>query len=280
MRYLILGAKGQLGRTFCEFLSQRHKYYIPMGKDELDVTDLDMVQKVLKDVKPDVVINCSAYNLVDQSEREFEKALLINSFGPRNLSMVCRDLSIFLVHYSTDYVFDGKKEGFYEEEDQPNPLNKYGMSKWIGEQEIQSIMKEKFLIFRTSWVYGKGKQNFLFKLTEWVKSGNKIKIACDEFSVPTYTKTIVEVTFRAIDAGLQGIYHLVNSGYASRYEWAKAYFEFKGVRVVIYPGYQAEFNLPAVRLKWSVLSNAKLCKELGIEIKDWQIALRDFIHEN
>ncbi|MDW7998797.1 MAG: dTDP-4-dehydrorhamnose reductase [Thermodesulfovibrio sp.] len=280
MRYLVIGSKGQLGKAFCEHLEKRQENYLAFGREELDVTDFDKVRKILKEIRPDIVLNCSAYNLVDKAEVEFEKALAVNSFGPRNLALVCRELGAFLVHYSTDYVFDGKKEVLYTEEDSPNPLNKYGYSKWLGEKEIISVMENKFLVLRTSWVYGKGTQNFLYKLTKWAEESEYLKIACDEFSVPTSTKTIVEVTLKAIQSGLIGLYHLVNTDYASRYEWAKKFFKLRGVRIFIYPSYSADFKLLAPRPRWSSMSNLKICKELGIEIKDWQSELKKFILES
>ncbi len=278
LKFLITGAKGQLGRKFVKILNQKDgAECYSFGKEVLDVSDFRKTFEIIKDIKPDVVINCSAYNWVDKAEEEFEKAFLINALGPLNLAIACQEVDSFLVHYSTDYVFDGKKEGFYSEEDKTNPLNKYALSKYIGEKNLIAIKEDKFLIFRTSWVYGEGKQNFLYKLTQWAQSQEYLKIACDEFSVPTSTKTIVEITLEALKKGLTGLYHLVNSGYASRYEWAKEYFRIKGIKKFIYPAYQYEFNLPAKRPKWSAMSNERICKELGIEIKDWREELENVI---
>ncbi|MGC8985023.1 MAG: SDR family oxidoreductase, partial [Thermosulfidibacteraceae bacterium] len=175
----------------------------------------------------------------------------------------------------TDYVFDGTKEGPYNEEDTLNPLNEYGKSKRLGEVLITQTI-EDYLIFRTSWVYGEGKQNFLYKLQQWIKDREFIKVAVDEFSVPTSTKTIVRVTLKAIEKDISGLYHLVNSGYASRYEWAKTFFRVKGIKKLILPAYQSDFNLPAKRPKWSVMSNEKISKELNIEIPEWIEDLKYF----
>jgi len=133
-------------------------------------------------------------------------------------------------------------------------------------------------IFRTSWVYGEGKQNFLYKLTEWAKTQEYLRVACDEFSVPTSTRTIVEVTLKAIDRGLTGLYHLVNSGYTSRFEWAREFFRLKGIKKFIYPAYQQDFNLPAKRPRFSAMSNDKICKELGIEIRELREKMEEIVH--
>jgi len=166
-----------------------------------------------------------------------------------------------LVHYSSDYIFDDSKEGLYTEEDKPNPLNEYGKSKLFGESFIEEQMKN-YLIFRTSWVYGQGKQNFLYKLTQWAQTQEYLKIACDEFSVPTSTNTIVEVTLKAIDEGLTGVYHLVNSGFTSRFEWAREFLKLKGINKFIYPAHQSDFNLPARRPRFSAMSNEKYARQL------------------
>ncbi len=206
---------------------------------------------------------------MDKAESEPYIAYKVNAIGVYNLAIATQEIGAKLVHYSTDYVFDGKKEGFYTEEDEPNPLNEYAKSKLQGELFIKELL-EDYLIFRTSWVYGDGTQNFLYKLEQWAKERDVLKIAVDEFSVPTSTRTIVEVTMKAIDVGLIGLYHLVNSGYASRYEWAKEYFRIKGINKLIYPAYQADFNLPAKRPRWSVMSCDKICRELGVEVREWR----------
>ncbi len=276
MKIIITGAKGQLAKEFLRKLEEMEKDFVAFSKQELDISNFEKVIEAFKEIKPSIVINCAAYNLVDRAESFPFEAIKVNSLGVANLIFACNNYKAKLVHFSTDYVFDGSKEGLYTEEDKPNPLNEYGKSKLFGEHFIQEQMEE-YLIFRLSWVYGEGKQNFLYKLTEWAKSQNYLRIACDEFSVPTSTRTIVEVTLKALEAELTGLYHLVNSGYCSRYEWAKEFFRIKKIKKFIYPAYQADFNLPARRPKFSAMSNAKICKELGIEIKEWKEELEDVI---
>ena len=274
-KVLITGARGQLGKEFVKVLSSKGIDFVALERKDLDVTNFEKVYKTLKEINPSVVINCSAYNQVDLAETEILKAFSTNAVGPYNLAIACREINAKLIHYFTDYVFDGIKKGLYTEEDSPNPLNQYARSKLLGEELVKQVL-DNYLILRVSWVYGEGTQNFLYKLEEWAKKQEVLKVVVDEFSVPTSTKTIVGVTLKAIDAGLTGLYHLTNSGYASRYEWAKEYFKLKGMNKLIYPALQADFNLPAKRPKWSVMSNEKISRALGITIRDWKEELKSF----
>ncbi len=269
MRYLILGAKGQLGREFVRWLNKKSECF-SVGREECDISDLNQVLKLFKDVRPDIVINCAAYNLVDKAEENYVTAVKVNSIGIKNLAFASNKYKAFLVHYSTDYVFDGKKEnGLYTEDDKPNPLNEYGKSKLMGEAFLKEET-DRFLIFRVSWVYGEGKQNFIYKLLKWAENSDYLKISYDEVSVPTSTRTIVSVTLKALKEGLEGLYHLTNSGCASRYEWAKKVFKVKKINKFIYPVSGEIFNLPAKRPKFSAMSNERISTELSIEIPHWE----------
>ena len=275
MKYLILGKNGQLGQAFLKHLESCGKEFLALSRKQCDVSNLEEVLEVFDSYKPDVVLNCAAYNYVDKAEADYWSAYKVNALGVRNLAFAARRYNCYLVTYSTDYVFDGTKEtGLYTEGDLPNPLNEYGKSKLTGEKWLLEEGVEKYLIFRTSWVYGEGKQNFIYKLMQWVKNNDFLKIAYDEVSVPTSTRTLVSVTLKAVEKGLTGLYHLVNSGYASRYEWAKKVFELMGVRKFIYPVSKEEFNLPAKRPRFSAMSNASLEKRLSIEIKTWDEELK------
>jgi dTDP-4-dehydrorhamnose reductase len=278
MKFLVFGKNGQLGTEFSQYFEINNYNYLSLSKTECDITNFKLVEKIIKDYKPNVVINCSAYNLVDKAEEEFKEAFEVNAFAIKNLGLLCQEYKCFLIHYSTDYVFDGTKQDFYTEEDIPNPLSIYAKSKYAGEKFIKETL-EHYLIFRVSWVYGKGKQNFLYKLNQWAATHSMLKIAVDEFSVPTSTRTIVEITLKALKQGLTGLYHLTNSGYASRYEWSKEYLKLKQVDKLIYPAYQSDFNLPAKRPKWSVMSNQKISKILNTDIPLWNEELKLMVRE-
>jgi dTDP-4-dehydrorhamnose reductase len=238
---------------------------------------LNQVLELFGSVKPDIAINCAAYNLVDKAEEDYLTAVKINSVGVRNLAFACNRHKAFLVHYGTDYVFDGKKEnGLYTEDDKPDPLSEYGKSKLMGEEFIKEEI-DSFLILRVSWVYGEGKRNFIYKLLKWAENNDYLKISYDEVSVPTSTGTIVDVTLKALKKGLEGLYHLTNSGYASRYEWAKKVFQIKRIDKFIYPVSSEIFNLPAKRPRFSAMSNERISRELNIEIPHWEEELERIV---
>ena len=281
MKILIIGKNGQLGREFVRWLSGGVDGWLngkrveveSVGSKECNITNLNQVLEVFGKAKPDIVINCAAYNLVDKAETDYISALKVNAIGTKNLAFACKKHKAHLIHYSTDYVFDGEKQGLYTEDDEPNPINQYGKSKLVGE----ILLKEEtddYLIFRVSWVYGEGKNNFIHKLLQWAKTQNYLKIACDEFSIPTSTGTIVEATAKAINVGLKGLFHLTNSGYTSRFEWAREVLKLRGINKFVYPVSKDTFNLPAKRPGFSAMSNERLEKELNMQIPLWNIELQ------
>ncbi len=279
MKYLITGKNGQLARTFIRKFERQSIDFAAPDESEFDITDPKLVATVIASRKPDVIINCAAYNLVDKAEQDKDAAFAVNATGPKNLAQAAAKQNAILVHFGSDYVFDGLKEsGLYEESDPVHPLNEYGRSKLAGELHVLEA-RDRCLVLRLSWVFGPGKQNFIHKLTEWAKNSEYLKIACDEFSVPTCTDTVVDVTLKALEQGLTGHYHLTNSGFCSRYEWAKLVLRTIGVDKFIRPVTMDSFNLPAQRPKFSALSNGKLSDALGIEIPAWEDAVKSFLRD-
>lgn len=274
-RFLVLGSAGQLGQAFQETLSQESKDHLFLSRQDLDIADADKLKSCLEDIKPTVLINCSAYNDVDLAETKPQEAFRANARAVENLADISKKNNIFLVHYSTDYVFDGSAQNPYVEMDIPNPLNQYGKSKLEGEKAVKSILKD-YLLFRVSWVFGKGERNFLAKASKWARTQKEIKIAQDEISVPTYTKDIVNTTLSSYLKGLVGLYHLTNSGYCSRYDWVKFFFENKGINNKMIPALSEDFHLPAKRPKFSAMSNRKICTDLNNEMPSWQEAVERF----
>jgi dTDP-4-dehydrorhamnose reductase len=185
-----------------------------------------------------------------------------------------------MVHFGSDYVFDGMKENaLYSENDPANPLNEYGKSKLSGEERVIRECRQS-LVFRLSWVFGAGQQNFIYKLKTWAQNSEYLKIACDEFSVPTYTHTVVDITLKALQQGLTGRYHLTNSGFCSRYEWAKQILKQTGIAKFIRPVSMDSFTLPAKRPKFSAMSNGKISSLLHVSIPAWEDALISFLREH
>lgn len=277
MKYLILGSKGQLGKEFVRVFSRIEANFKAYDIDEIDISQRDKVYNLCQIFKPDVIINCAAYNLVDNAESDPKAAYKSNSEGVENLAVISKEMKSFLIHFSTDYVFDGTKQtGLYTEEDIPNPLSIYAKSKYEGELKIIENT-DKFLILRLSWVFGDGQQNFIYKLLQWANKNDFLKIAFDEVSVPTYTHTIAEISLEAFAGGLTGLYHLTNSGYASRYEWAKYVLKKMNKKNILYPVSKEIFNLPAKRPGFSAMNNEIISKALGLEISFWEEAVDDYL---
>ncbi len=279
MKYLITGKNGQLAREFIRRFEEQSLDFIAPDESQFDITDKQNVDTVVASAKPDIIINCAAYNLVDKAEAEPAAAFSVNADGPQNLARTAAERNAVLVHFGSDYVFDGLKEkGLYTEEDAPNPLNEYGRSKLAGEQRVQEATS-RALVLRLSWVFGAGRQNFIHKLTEWAKSSEYLKVACDEFSVPTYTRTVVDVTLKALDQGITGRYHLTNGGFCSRYEWARVILGSLGIQKFIRPVSMDTFDLPATRPKFSAMSNRAIAGILNVDIPAWEEAVRSFLKE-
>jgi dTDP-4-dehydrorhamnose reductase len=252
--------------------------YLAPDESLCDITDRKSIRKVIGSCHPHVIINCAAYNLVDKAEQDRDRAFQVNALGPRLLAEEARECNAVLVHFGSDYVFDGlKQDSLYREDDIASPLSEYGRSKLAGEQAVREVLGDRSLVFRLSWVFGEGKQNFITKLLEWSAAQEYLRIACDEFSVPTWTETVVDVTLNALEQGVSGLYHLTNSGYCSRYEWAKAILRKKGIDKFIRPVSMDSFGLPAKRPKFSAMSNQAIMNRLNTSIPTWEEAVDRFM---
>lgn len=277
MKIFLTGCNGQLGKEFVKYFDAHSSQYEYKGTDflDLDITNLKRVTEVIKSYKPDLIINCAAYNLVDEAETDSKIAYNVNELGVINLSTVAKILGVRLIHFSTDYVFDGSLNRVYTEDDLTNPVNIYGKSKLAGEERV--LESDNNLVFRLSWVYGDGNQNFIYKFLNWYKNQDLVMISDNEISIPTSTKVVVENTIKALEYDLTGLWHLTNSRYCSRYNWVKEIIKIKSLKVKITPMNIEHFGLRAKRPLFSAMSNANLCKELDIEIPDWKESLKDFL---
>lgn len=279
MIYLITGKNGQLARAFARRITLMGGECSAPDEARLDITSAECVREAIRECKPGVIVNCAAYNAVDKAEQEPGAAFAVNAEGPRNLARAAREAKALFVHFGSDYVFDGLKEnGLYTEADAVNPLNEYGRSKLAGEQAVLEE-HDRPLVLRLSWVFGRGKQNFIYKLGEWAKTSEYLKIACDEFSAPTSADDVAEITLQAVNQGLTGRYHLTNSGYCSRYEWAREIMKGLGIRKFIRPVSMDAFHLPAKRPKFSAMSNDAIRIALNRTIDTWEEATAKFLRE-
>jgi len=278
MRVLITGAKGQLGAEFVSLFKKSGWEYAAADLDALDIADGDAVLKAVLPYRPGLIVNCAAYNLVDKAESEPKPAYAVNAEGVRNLAFAAKQLESKLVHFGTDYVFDGEKRSPYLETDAANPLNEYGRSKLKGEE--YALECPGSLVLRLSWLYGGGEQNFMRKLLRWAEAPEPLRAAADEVSVPTLAADAVAAVMEALKAGLTGRWHLSGGEPCSRFDWAKAALKAYGVEKEVLPAKMADFGLPARRPGYSAMSNAGICGELGLKFPHWRGSVEKFIREN
>jgi dTDP-4-dehydrorhamnose reductase len=245
----------------------------------LDITDFRTVPKILTETKPDVIINCAAYNAVDKAEEDWKAAFMVNSLGPRNLAIISEELKIPLVHFSTDAVFDGKKGTPYTIWDQPNPLSKYGHSKLLGERLITQVCSRSFIV-RLSWVFGKGNVNFVRKVIQWSAGTRELKGAYDQTSCPSYTVDLAKAIIDLLNTGAYGLYHITNTGFASKFELAEETLRLIGWPGKILPVKSSEFESAAQRPEFSAMDSFPLKETIGYELPHWKDALSRFLQES
>jgi len=281
-KILLIGADGQLGNDICKVLDK--KELIPLTISDIDITDKDAVSRIIGRHKPDVVINTAAYTNVDGCEDHDKEAFDVNAFGVKNVCLACKENDSVLVHISTDYVFDGKKGKPYTEADIPNPKTVYGISKLAGEEYVRSMLKKYFLI-RTCGLYGekgsmgKGGGNFVESMLKLAEQKPVIRVVGDQVVSPTYTLDLARKMSQLIRTENYGLYHIVNKGSCSWYEFAKKIFELTGAKVKVESATTDEFRSKARRPAYSVLDNSNL-RKLGLdELRTWDEALRAYLEE-
>ncbi len=279
MRILVTGARGMLGTDLVCILEEKGHEIFATDVEELDIAQMGFLRKMIGDICPDVVINCAAYTDVDKAEEEPEKAFLVNGLGVKNLALVCKDLDIDLCHISTDYVFDGTKDGAYTPDDPPNPINTYGKSKLAGEKYIQEIMK-KFYIIRSSWLYGKYGKNFVYTVLELAKKQKELRIVDDQFGSPTWTVTLARAITDIIETKKYGIYHVTDEtdGGISWRRFAEEIVRPAHLDCHVVPVQSSEFPRPAKRPKNSVLDLLFVKKIFNKELPVWKDSLNTFLH--
>jgi len=287
MRILLLGKIGQLGWELKRTLAPLGEV-IALDYPEIDLSQAGAARQAVRLAAPQVIINASAYTAVDRAESEEPVALAVNGRTPGELAEEAAALGAALIHYSTDYVFDGAKGSPYLETDAPHPLNIYGSSKLAGEQAIQQV-GGSFLILRTSWVYSLRRASFVTKVLEWSRGQPSLRVVSDQVSNPTWARMLAEITAQLLakagehPAGWlgerRGLYHLAGDGYASRLEWAQAILRLdpkRGEQVArqILPARTAEFPTPARRPLFSALNCDLYSYTFRQSLPPWEEALR------
>jgi dTDP-4-dehydrorhamnose reductase len=287
MRILLLGKNGQLGWELQRTLAPLGEV-ISLDFPEIDLAQEGAVRQVVRGTRPQVIVNASAYTAVDRAEGEKGLAYAVNARAPAVLAGEATSLGAALIHYSTDYVFDGDQGSPYMESDPPNPLNVYGSSKLEGERAIQEI-NGPYLILRTSWVYSLRRDSFVTKVLQWSREMESLRVVDDQFGNPTWARMLAEITSQLLAktgketvewiGEYRGLYHLAGSGYANRLEWARAILRLdlrKQEQVVreTLPARTAEFPTPAQRPLFSALNCDRFTEVFALRMPHWEDALR------
>lgn len=272
MRILITGAGGQLGHDLQALLGAEELH--PRDHRELDISDEAAVRAVVTDIRPRWIINAAAFNDVDRAETAADHAFAVNARGPANLAGAAAAVDAGLVHISTDYVFDGRKGKPYTETDRPNPLSVYGRSKYEGERAVLAS-KASACVLRTAWLYGVHGKNFVKAILEKAKEGKPLDVVADQVGSPTSTHDLADAINRLIRTPAVGLFHVVNAGACSRYEFAMAIV--RGAAEVR-PITTAEAKRPAPRPANSSLTSVRWPSLGLLALRPWQAALDDFLN--
>ncbi len=292
MQILLLGKVGQLGWELNRTLAPLGKV-ITLDFPELNLAQPEGLPEIIRSIQPEIIINATAYTAVDRAESEPELALAINGTAPGILAETALASQAALVHFSTDYVFDGTKGTPYLESDSPNPLNVYGRSKLAGEQAILQAGGSA-LVLRTSWVYSLRRDSFVTKVLGWARKNRQLSIVADQVSNPTWARMLAEITAQLLAlstaagkgtslyewfSGHRGIYHLAGNGFTSRLDWARAILSLdphpeEQVVEEMIPARTSDFPSPAARPLFSALNCDRFTQAFGLRLPDWEDALQ------
>ncbi len=284
-KFLITGAKGQVGYCLTQQLQGKHEI-LSVDRDELDITDQSAVKNAVENFRPDVIINAAAHTAVDRAETEVELSEAINVKGPQYLAEAAKDVGATILHISTDYVFDGQREGKYKETDATDPQGVYGKTKLEGEQAV-SKANDKFIVLRTAWVFGEHGNNFVKTMLRLAKTRNTLGVVADQIGGPTYAgdiaASLIHIAEKAIagESVQYGIYHFTGEPYVSWCDFAKAIFDEAVSQNVLEKApfvnaiTTADYPTPAKRPANSCLDLTKIQQVFGIQPSDWKKALKN-----
>lgn len=276
MKVLVTGVRGQLGYDVVKELSARGIDTVGVDIEEMDITDRVSVERVISGAAPDAVIHCAAYTAVDAAEEHEELCRRVNAEGPGNIAQACRELDIPMVYISTDYVFDGKGQHFWEPEDKREPQSVYGRTKYEGELAVQELL-EKYFIVRIAWAFGVNGKNFVKTMLNLSKNHDTVRVVNDQFGSPTYTRDLAVLLADMVVTEKYGVYHATNEGVCSWYEFACAIFEEAGIDMKVIPVTTQEYGASASRPANSRMSKEKLTECGFRRLPDWRDALKRYI---
>lgn len=281
MATLLIGARGQLGTELRQAFADDD--LVALAHADLELTDRAKVWEALDTYRPGLILNTAAYHRVDECEDEPERAFGVNALAVRNLAMAAKRIGAVMVHFSTDYVFDGRQSRPYQEGDPPGPLSVYATSKLAGEFFVRAVLDKYFLI-RTCGLYGTAGSlakggNFVETMLRLAREGREIRVVGDQVLTPTSARDLAKKVRQLIETERYGLYHITNSGECSWYRFASAIFELAGLRARLSETTSAAYGARATRPAYSVLDNANL-RSLGIDdLRDWRDALADYLDE-
>jgi len=280
MKIALIGADGQLGSDLLERLGRAHEVHAWTYPD-VDITRPREVESRCRELRPDLLINTAAYNLVDGAEEDPSAAFSLNAFAVRELAFICRDTDTALMHFSSDYVFDGSRRAPYSEDDPPSPLSVYGVSKLAGEYFVHSILSRYFLIrtcglYGTAGCWGKG-YNFVDTMVRLAREKKPIRVVDDQFVTPTSTLELAQRIADLIEFGNYGLFHMTNSGQCSWHEFAAEIFRILGLAADLRGVDSAAYGARARRPSFSVLEN-RHAERIGLPgFNPWAVALKDYL---
>lgn len=276
MKVLVTGIKGQLGHDVMQCLAKREIEAVGADIEEFDITDFKGTRDFIVAVKPDVVIHCSAYTAVEKAEDDMELCMAVNGTGTENIAKVCKELNSKMLYISSDYVFPGVGENFYEVTDIPNPLGRYGKTKQAGEEAVKKILNQYFIV-RTSWVFGKNGSNFVKTMLRLGKEKKEINVVNDQIGSPTYTKDLAPLLCDMVLTEKYGIYHATNEGICSWAEFAKEIMKIGGLDAKVNGISSEEYPSRVIRPKNSRLSKKSLDENGFQRLPDWKDAVKRYI---
>lgn len=281
MRIILTGARGQLGMSLRKALVAEN--LSALSHQDLDIRDAAQVRNMTRRLRPDVVINTAAIRKPDECEKEPERAFATNALGTRNLALACAEIGSTLLQVSTDSVFDGCKTSPYLEDDDPNPINVYGVSKLAGEFFVRNTL-EKYYIVRSTGFFGGANSsgragNFVLTMLRQASEGKESRVVTDQYVSPTYTMDLARKIAWLIKTEVYGVYHVTNSGACSWYEFAQAIFEKAEVDADLIPTTTKILELPSRRLRYAVLGHGRLQNLEADDLPPWQDALERYLDE-
>ena len=277
MKVLVTGVNGQLGYDVVKELEKRGHKAIGVDRKEMDLTSTEQIKECIENVNPEAIIHCAAYTAVDKAEDEEELCRRVNAIATKEIAEYAKELDIPMIYISTDYVFDGTKDGEYTEDDIPNPINVYGKTKYEGEIYVQELL-EKYYIVRISWVFGENGNNFIDTMLRLAKDRDEINVINDQVGSPTYTKDLAPLLVDMIETDKYGVYHATNEGYCTWYEFAKEIFRIADVDIKVNSITTKEYPTKAVRPMNSKMSKVKLNDLSSLNsLRFWNSAISEYI---